>query len=120
MAVQRFDFSALAGIDGGRIKEAWDQAMRRARADCADRPALDRPRKVVLITTLTPVRSPDGTLETVDVQFELDEAMPKRASAKYNMKAVPGGLLFNELSPEDVRQGTLDQCGPRGSLSDAQ
>lgn len=114
MAVEQFDLASLVRIDDGRIRTAWEQAMKRARNDCQDRPGVGKPRKVMLVTTLTPVSAADGTIDTVDVQFEIDDSLPKRASQIYNMKSVANGLLFNEMSPDDVRQGTLDAAaGPR-------
>lgn len=110
MAVEQFRFEKLATIDGGRIREAWEQAMKRARDDVHDRPGVKKPRKVILVTTLTPDDSADGVVgDTVDVQFEIDDSLPKRQSQAYNMKHGRGGLLFNEVSPDDIRQGTLDE-----------
>lgn len=119
MAVKKFGIDQLALIDGGRIKEAWEREMKRMREDCQDRPALNKPRQVHIVTSLVPVCGEDGTLESVKVAFDIDHKMPKRQSQVYDMKAVPGGLVFNELSPEDVRQGTLDEIQFK-EVSDAQ
>lgn len=123
MSVEVFRFASLEAIDEGRIREAWEQALRRVRLDCADRPGVKRPRKVTLTMSMTPVSSADGSLDTVDVQFHIDEALPKRVSHSYNMKSVEGGLLFNEMSRDDVRQRTLDELhnnGPKEAIRDAQ
>ena len=119
MAVKHLNFEALSEIDDGRIKEAWEQAAKRARDDCADRPGVLKARKVTLTMTLTPVSASDGSLDTVDVQFEIDDSLPKRISAAYNMKAVRGGLLFNDLSPDDIKQGTLDDVAGLREVMDA-
>ena len=29
------------------------------------------------------------------------------------MTASPGGLLFNELSPDNIKQATIDDVGPK-------
>jgi hypothetical protein len=39
--------------------------------------------------------------------------VPTRESGTYNMKAVAGGLLYNEMSPDDINQTTIDQPQPR-------
>lgn len=113
MAVEKFDLGSLTTIDGGRIREAFEQALKRCRDDCHDRPGVAKARKITLSATLAPVCAPDGSMDSCDVQFEIDDSLPKRVSPTYNMKAARGGLLFNELSREDIRQGTLDDVpGP--------
>lgn len=110
MAIQKFDLGSLLTIDEGRIHEAFEQALKRARDDCSDRPAVEKPRKVNLTATLTPVCDPNGSLASVIVQFEIEDKLPKRMSSKYDMAVGRGGLLFNELSKDDIHQGTLDDA----------
>lgn len=110
MAIEKFDLSSLSTIDEGRIREAFEQALKRARDDCSDRPALAKPRKVNLTATLTPVCDPNGSLSSVTVQFEIEDKLPKRMSNKYDMAITRGGLLFNELSKDDIHQQTLDDA----------
>lgn len=118
MAVEQFSFRSLATIDGGRLLEAWEQACKRAREDVEDRPGVEKARKVMLVTTLTPVKDKTNGLHSVDVKFEIDDSLPKRSSPTYNMKAARGGLLFNEMSPDDIDQGTFPGMGPKGSVED--
>lgn len=115
MAIEKLKLSTLAQIDDGRIREAFEQALRRCEADCADRPALEEARRVVLTATLTPCLGDDATMESCDVQFQIVDQIPRRRSKVYNMKADESGLYFNELSPDDIRQLTLDE--PRGPRS---
>lgn len=110
MALEKFTLATLAAMDGGRIKEAFEQAVNRCRFDCEDRPAVEGGRKVTLCVTLEPIPDDSGELGSVDVSFDLTEKLPKRASKTYNMQAVTGGLLFNELSPDEVKQKTLDMA----------
>lgn len=115
MVIERFDLGAISRIDEGRMKEAFEQALRRCMEDCKDRPAVDDERTVSLKASLVPVVGDDGSLESVDVTFQISDSVPKRKSRIYNMKSKNGALLFNELSPDDIRQGTIDQVeGPRG------
>ena len=107
MSVQKLSLEALAEMDGGRIAEALAQALRRCEADCKDRPAVKATRSVSLQIKMVPVCD-DGELDSVNVAFEINDKLPKRSSKSYNMRAVRGGLVFNDLSPEDVDQMTLD------------
>lgn len=108
--LEKFDLATLAAMDGGRIKEAFEQALNRCRFDCEDRPAVDGARKITLVVSLTPIAADNGDLSSVDVTFDLNDKLPKRGSKSYNMQAVAGGLVFNELSPDEVRQKTLDMA----------
>lgn len=85
MALEKFNLATLADMDGART--------------------------ITLQVKLKPVANDAGDLGSVDVTFDLNEKLPKRASKSYNMQAVVGGLLFNELSPDEVKQKTLDMAG---------
>ncbi len=113
MALEKFTIETLATMDGGRIKEAFEQALARARIDCADRPGVPSSRKVMLVATMAPVCTPAGALESCSISFEISDTLPKRVSNTYDMKAVRGGLLFNEVSRDDVNQMTIDETGPQ-------
>ena len=108
MALEKFDITSLATIDGGEIREAFEDALKRCRLDCQSRPGVQKPRKVSITANLVPICDDNGKLGSCDVQFEVTDSLPKRVSPNYNMKATRTGLLFNEESPQDVNQGTLD------------
>lgn len=108
MGIERFDLGAVAKLDEGRIKEAFEQALKRCMDDCKDRPALPDPRKVQLMATLQPVVGDDGSMESCDVHFQIADSIPKRKSKIYNMKAKGGQLFFNELSTRDIHQRSID------------
>lgn len=108
---ERLDTKALAALDDGRISEAFNQALKRCLLDCKDRPGLKDPRKVALVVTMTPLMADDSSqLESCDVHFEIHDTVPKRKTKVYNMREKGGSLLFNELSPDDHRQSTLDDA----------
>lgn len=116
--IQTLSMKALAEIDNGRIREAYEQALRRAQSDCKDRPALERARKVSLTLTIVPVVGDNGELESCNVDFQIKEALPPRESRTYNMAADDAGLHFNELSRDDIRQRTIDQVpGPKKAVN---
>lgn len=114
MALEQFSLATLAEMDGGRIRTAFEQALKRLEADCKDRPGVKRARQLQLVVDMQPVAD-DGELDSVNVTFRIKESIPKRESKAYNMQAVPGGLLFNDASPEDVRQMSLDMAPKPGA-----
>lgn len=109
MALQPFDLAALTELDGCRIRTAFDLALARLTEDCKDRPAVKARRSVTLTVSLVPVPNDEGDLDTVDVDCQLQEKLPKRESRTYNMLPTRNGLLVNEVSPDEVRQRTLDE-----------
>ena len=122
MGLEKFDMGTLTELDGGRIRTAFEQALKRLETDCKDRPNVKAARKLELVITMTPLPDDAGDLDSVDVKFRVKDSVPKRESKAYNMRAVPGGLLFNELSPDDVRQQTLDMApkpAPMGEVANA-
>jgi len=107
MTLEKFTLETVANMDGGRIRTAFEQALKRIEADLKDRPGVKAARKLELVLDLTPVAD-GGELDSVNVKFRIKDNVPKRESKAYNMQAVPGGLLFNDASPEDVKQKSLD------------
>lgn len=110
MALEKFALDSLSRIDDGRLAAAFRHALKRCEDDCRDRPAVKDPRRITLHVTLEPVVEDGDDLSSVDVSFKIVDSVPKRQTRKYNMRAVPGGLLFNEASPDEVRQMTLDMA----------
>lgn len=114
MATKRFSLDSLANLDDGRIRAAFELALQRCEHDCKDRPAVMDVRKITLACSIAPVLGPDGEMDSCNVQFQITDTIPKRQSKVYNMLAHRDGLLFNDLSPEDIHQQTLDEAkGPK-------
>lgn len=121
MALEKFDLETLAKIDEGRIKNAFELALRRCIDDCNERPAFDKTRKVSLVVMMTPVADEMGNLDEVTVAFDIGETVPKRQSREYSMQVrgkTQRSLFFNELSPDDIKQMTIDESGPRRVAED--
>lgn len=113
MPLEPFKCESLASIDSGRIGVAIDQAVARAHRDCADRPGVEKPRVVTLQIVLIPVaQDGQGDLDSVNVEFRVRESIPLRSSKRYNMRSDGRELRYNELSPEDHAQTTIEP-GPR-------
>lgn len=111
MPLETFNTAFLPHIDGGRVRVGLDEAIKRAYSDCENRPGLKKARKVFLEITITPEIEGEF-LDSCTVEFDIKERIPARSSKSYNMRAGNGGLLFNELSPEDVDQGTIPMGAP--------
>lgn len=117
MALAQFKFETLATMDDGRLSTAFEQALDRLRRDCEDRPGLKKARTLTMTVSLVPTMDTDvSKLARVHIGVDFSEKIPSRQSKNYEMLPARGGLLFNDLSHEDARQGTLDEVGPRGSV----
>ena len=115
MALEEFRFQTLATMDEGRLAAAFEQAFDRLRRDCEDRPGLKKARTLTMTVELVPTLDTDvSKLARVHIAVDFKEKVPARQSKAYEMLPARGGLLFNDLSHEDARQGTLDEVGPRG------
>src|SRR5690349_23516801 len=98
MPLQKFAIESLATIDDGRIKAGFEMMLDDLIRDCRDRPEHKSKRKLTLTISMEPCSLERGELETVDLCFDLKPSMPKVESRKFNMRAVRGGLGYNELS----------------------
>lgn len=117
---QMLSMKSLSEIDNGRLREAFDQALRRAHADCKDRPSVKGARKISLQLSISPVVDVDtGDLDSCDVGFKIKEAVPERGTRAYNMVSDSEGLVFNDLARTNARQQTLDDApAPRKVATD--
>lgn len=118
MSLEKLTFESLADLDNGRVRAAFDHALSEVQRDLADRPVDKRPRKVTLTLELKPVPAETGELHSAQVSAHLDYKIPKRRTRDYDMRSIGGGLVFNEMSPDDVRQTTIDQGNRPRSVSD--
>lgn len=105
---RKLSLSTLPELDSGIVNEAFTKALERCEADCRDRPGDDKPRKVTLVVEMTPVRDQRGRLDSINVGVDVSDAIPKRRSKLFNMLPRHDGLMFDELSPDDAHQESLD------------
>jgi len=110
MAVYALDLASLMEqLDGGRVAEAFDAELRRVVMDCEDRPADDKERKVVLTFQIKPVVDDSGHLDEVKGRFQVTSTVPRRRSKIYSFGARKNGVLvFNDLSDDNINQGTIE------------
>lgn len=111
MALQEFTFSTLDMIDGGRVATALQKEIQKAVMDVRDRPGMKKPRVVTLQVMLSPAEVEEGTadVESAEVQFRMRSSYPERSIKTVMAVQKSGRLLFNDLSPRDPRQKTIDE-----------
>lgn len=110
MSFRKLDLEGLALVDNGRVKAGFDLALSRAEKDCHDRPSVTKPRTVTLTVQLKPIVDAAGEYDHVAAVFGIGETFPKRSTHAVSMTVANGGLFWNDLSPDEVRQGTIDQA----------
>lgn len=105
----RLSLATLGQLDLGKVDAAFANELRHVVKDCIDRPHEGQARKVVIELAVTP-RPSDGVCSVVDGEFTLKSTVPPRRTRPYEMAVhASGALMVNPESPEDVRQGTLDE-----------
>jgi len=109
MGLEVFTYDSIGKMDDGRIRTALEMALQRCIDDCRDRPGLKTARKLTLQLSLVPVMDDQNGLDSVDMGFVIHETAPKRKTKTFNMRAASEKLLFNEVSPDDARQRTIDE-----------
>lgn len=107
MALKQLSLETLKDLDSGRASEAFRLHLRRAQADCEDRPADPEPRKVTLELELAPVLDDDGTCTEVTVRIKAKSSVPVHKTRVYSCGLRANGIVFNEDSPTNVNQATL-------------
>ena len=104
----------LKHLDFGKLSVAFDQHIRRAVADCMDRPGDDHQRKVILTFELTPVISQEADCDYVSLVGQVSSKVPPHRSAPFQCKPRKGGhLIFDSVSADDVDQMSLEQEAER-------
>ncbi len=101
----------LEALENGAIGEVFTMKLGQLMADVVDRPALEKARKLTVELELTPVSDNSGNLTEVRAAVQVKTTSPAQRTAEVSMKwgAKRGALVWNDESPDDVRQGTLDE-----------
>lgn len=102
------NFENLADLDAGRIGKLLQKHIKRAAADCIDRPGDKKARKVTLQFTMKPVMNSDGDADTAHVEIQCKSDVPTNVSMTFPMLlSGKDGLLFNKDFPEELHQPAL-------------
>ncbi len=105
--------ATLAKLDRGTLKNALNHAIDKVIADCIDRAADDRPRKVEFSLEVTPTTEYDPDTKTVCLtgavgKYKVRAKIPDHESPALDFGITNDGkLVFNTNHPQDVHQRTL-------------
>lgn len=112
MALQHFSLGEVGKVDAGRVVEAFDAHVRKAIADCDDRPGNKRPRVVALKLSLVPRVREQGEAYEVSFAFAVEAKIPTTQSPEYFgaiRKSTDGpGFVFEDLTGDPQQLG-LDE-----------
>lgn len=109
---RKIEAKDIATLDDGKVGLAIDKELRAVVDDCMDRPGLVKPRAVTIKLAVVPQIGEDGVCEAVVVDAVVHHSKPPRQSRPMQMAVRGNGdLIFNDASPDDVRQSTLDETG---------
>ncbi len=97
----------------GKIELAFDRELAAAFNDCMNRPEDGKSRKIELVVEIRPCDVERGAADSIEVDFRVKSSIPERRSVGNRMQVidVEGELqaVFNDESPDNPRQGTLDE-----------
>ena len=112
MAVKTFSLAEIKSVDGGRVVEAFDALVRRAIADCEDRPGNKKPRAIGLALALVPRVREGGECYEIEFAFDVKASIPTTRSPGYLGSIRRGSegpaFVFDDLTG-DVSQPGLDR-----------
>ncbi len=107
--IHQFTFDDLGVLDGGALKMAIEEKLAECVRDCMNRPLETKARTVTLGLKITPVVS-GRDIERVEVAFVVSHKTPPIAPRAFTMEPTyKGGLKFNDMSPDNPQQETLDK-----------
>lgn len=111
MALKQLNFAGLQELDAGMLAAAVNEAMANAVQDMKNRIIVTGNRQITIDIFLKPVAvDRAGTLEQVKITYGLKEKWPVRKSAETVCGVKHSGMLyFNELSPNNPDQRTIDE-----------
>jgi len=105
---RELSLATLEHLDYGKLATAFQQHLRRAVADCLDRPGDDSARKVTITFEIKPASDQTGDCERCKVDAQVLSKVPAHRTRVLDMAPRKGGhLLFDDDSPDDVNQVTL-------------
>lgn len=96
----------------GIVERMFGEALVQVRDDVLARPGIKAPREVVVRMQVAPVCDDNGDLASVNVGYKVQSKIPASSTNTYNAAVMKDGFAVNDLSPENVRQGTLDLDKP--------
>lgn len=106
----RLTLEELARLDNGKVAAIFARELRHVVTDCVDRPTDKSLRKITMTVSVAPQEC-DGVCDTVESEITIKSSVPDRRTRPYQLEVNGRGeVLVNDASPDDVRQGTLDEA----------
>lgn len=109
MALLEFSLARIENVDGGRVVEAFDELVRRAIADCEDRPGAKTARAVSLTLSLKPRVRDNGEAYEIAFGFAVAAKIPTTQSPAYIGAIRHGnkglGFVFDDLTGDPAQLG---------------
>lgn len=118
MSKEALTLKFLESIAGGVIPIELQDKLDQAARDCADRPGIEKPRKVVIELCFTPEVSPQGELLNTKMEIISNLKLPgtrigvPSVEVVSNKKDGTAAFKFRPSTPHDYRQGELDDADP--------
>ena len=104
----QLDAHTMLEADGGHWRTIIDDAIAEACLDIRARPALEKARKIMIQIEITPDKNARSKGDC-SWAIAVDRRRPREVSPAHAARAYEDGrVVFNEMAPENVDQGTLD------------
>lgn len=110
--LKKFVIQDLASLNEGREAAKINNMIRMAVQDCMNRPSVKSGRLIGIKLSVAPVKEDSGVCHEVNVEVRSTMKLPAQVSRPFVMKPQPGtgDLLFNDVSPKDTKQMTIDEA----------
>lgn len=116
---KNLEMNTIGELDEGRVAVAVDHALAQIANDLEKRPGVDKARKLTITLTMKPQIDSDGLLGSVDIGKTIKTTIPDTQGHITNAKISGREIVWNDASPDDVSQSTLDEA-MEASESDAE
>lgn len=98
----------LVEAEGGAVRMWFDGALKVVMDDLLDRPALKKDREITVKLVFQPVADQSGALAYAVHRVTIGSKVPGHATRAIAGRADKDGLVWDDLSPKDPTQMTLD------------
>lgn len=100
----------LSDFENGKLSITFENELRRLLGDIHERPGLAKPRQIVIAVNMQPATDSEGNLEDVKFWVELATKAPAARTRTVSMGTLGNqGLVWNDLSPANHQQHTIDE-----------
>lgn len=110
MPKHEYSLSSLEHLDMGKLNEAFALELKRAVADCRDRPGENSPRRVTMEVLIRPDPDVSNVCDDVTVETKFKLSLPAQRTRAYRMAVQHNNSLkFHSDFPDEPNSvGLLD------------